>query len=170
MDHKAVEFFKTQQTMTTCQRWWIDYLSKLNFDITYVKGELNKVVDYLSCYYESDMSKDMHYMYDYVYADIQIDPEGDDLPSQRVAELGRHLGRHAEQLHACVDHNMVCPNWVRDHNEPCNQEAWELENGWEDNNSPLENDQQDNNWTLRDALASLGMRVHPWGVGDVKWY
>ena len=60
--------------------------TKFNFDITYVKGELNKVADCLSYYYESDMSKDVYHVYDYVCMDICIDPEGDDLPSQWVAE------------------------------------------------------------------------------------
>ena len=66
----------------------MDYLSKFNSDITYVKGELNKVADCLLCYYESDTSKDVHHVYNYVHADIQIDSEGDDLPPQRVAEIG----------------------------------------------------------------------------------
>ena len=53
-DHKALEFFKTQSTLTARQRRWMDYMSKFDFDITYVKGELNKVADCLSRYYESD--------------------------------------------------------------------------------------------------------------------
>ena len=81
-DHKALEFFKTQQMLTACQRCQIDYLSKFNFDITYVKGELNKVADCLSCYYKSDTLKDIHYVYDYVCVDAQMDPKGDNLPPQ----------------------------------------------------------------------------------------
>ena len=53
----------------------MDYLSKFNFDITY-ESELNKVVDCLSHYYESDTSRDVYHMYNYVHADIWTDPEG----------------------------------------------------------------------------------------------
>ena len=55
----------------------MDYLSKFNFDIIYVKGELNEVVDCLSCYFEGDMSKAIHHIYDYMHMDTWIDPEGD---------------------------------------------------------------------------------------------
>ena len=48
MGHKALEFSKTQQMLTAYQRCW--YLSNFKFDITYVKGELNKVVDCLLYY------------------------------------------------------------------------------------------------------------------------
>jgi len=47
-DHKALEFFKTQNWLTNQQRRWMDYLSRFNFDITYIKGELNKIADCLS--------------------------------------------------------------------------------------------------------------------------
>ena len=46
-DHKALEFFKTQNRLTNQQRRWMDYLSRFNFDITYTKGELNKIADCL---------------------------------------------------------------------------------------------------------------------------
>ena len=79
MDHKGLEFFKTQQTLTVYQQCWMDYKSKFNFDIIDAKRELNKVADCLSHYYESDMSKNVHYVYDYVHTDTWMDPEGDDL-------------------------------------------------------------------------------------------
>jgi hypothetical protein len=56
MDHKALEFFKTQSMLSHCQRWWTDYMSRFNFDIMYVKGQLNKVADCLSWYYENTMN------------------------------------------------------------------------------------------------------------------
>ncbi|KAG6858489.1 hypothetical protein C0995_012194 [Termitomyces sp. Mi166 len=61
-DHKALEFFKTQ-------------------------GELNKVADCLSRYFESDTAEDMHNVYDYVQADKWIDPEGEDLPLHRFHKI-----------------------------------------------------------------------------------
>ena len=47
-DHKALEFFKTQSSLTNCQRRWMDYLSRFTFNMTYIKGDLNKVADCLS--------------------------------------------------------------------------------------------------------------------------
>jgi hypothetical protein len=49
-------------------------------DGLYVKGDLNKVADALSCYYESDTHLDIHNTDDYVHADQHINPDSDDLP------------------------------------------------------------------------------------------
>jgi hypothetical protein len=65
-DHKALEFFKTQSNLTSRQRRWNDYLSRFDFDITYIKGELNKVADCLSWYYKSDTKADAHEPHEYV--------------------------------------------------------------------------------------------------------
>ncbi|KAG6859381.1 hypothetical protein C0995_009111 [Termitomyces sp. Mi166 len=62
-------------------------MSRYDFDITYVKGELNKVADCLLRYFESDTADDMHNVYDYVQADKRIDPEGEDLPLHRFHEI-----------------------------------------------------------------------------------
>ncbi|GLB37195.1 putative DNA RNA polymerase [Lyophyllum shimeji] len=86
-DHKALEFFKTQSNMTPRQRRWMEYMSKFNFDITYVKGDLNKVADCLSRYYESDTAQDVHNVYDYVNVDARIDPTGEDLPAHHYQEV-----------------------------------------------------------------------------------
>jgi hypothetical protein len=79
-DHKALEFFQTQSQLSNRQRRWMDYMSRFDFDITYVKGEYNKVADCLSRYFESDTSADEHEFHDYVQADRKVDPDGDDLP------------------------------------------------------------------------------------------
>ncbi|KAG6858438.1 hypothetical protein C0995_016599 [Termitomyces sp. Mi166 len=55
--------------------------------LEYVKGELNKVVDCLSQYFESDTIDDMHNVYNYVQADKRIDPEGEDLPLHRFHKI-----------------------------------------------------------------------------------
>ncbi|KAG6871480.1 hypothetical protein C0995_004160 [Termitomyces sp. Mi166 len=62
-------------------------MSKYQFDITYVKGELNKVADCLSRYFKSDTIDDVHNVYDYVQVDKRIDPEGEDLPLHRLHEI-----------------------------------------------------------------------------------
>ena len=47
-DHRVLEFFKTQRRLSSCQMRWMEYLSRFNFDIQYVKGSSNKVADSLS--------------------------------------------------------------------------------------------------------------------------
>lgn len=46
-DHKALEFFKMQSHLSSRQTRWMEYLARFDFDIRYVKGTLNKVVDAL---------------------------------------------------------------------------------------------------------------------------
>ncbi|KAG6892005.1 hypothetical protein C0995_006052, partial [Termitomyces sp. Mi166 len=87
MDHKALEFFKTQVHLSPRQHRWIDYMFRYDFDITYVKGELNKVVDCLSQYFESDTPNNVHNIYNYVQADKRIDPEGKDSPLHRFHKI-----------------------------------------------------------------------------------
>jgi len=58
---------------------WMEYFSRFNYNIQYVKGTSNKVADSLSWYYQSNTDDDIHPMYDYVTADVQLDPEGEDL-------------------------------------------------------------------------------------------
>jgi hypothetical protein len=87
MDHKALEFFQAQAQLANRQRHWLEYMSRFDFDITYVKGEYNKVADCLSQYFESDTSADEHDFHNYVQADRRIDPNGEDLPIQRLQEI-----------------------------------------------------------------------------------
>lgn len=86
-DHKALEFFQAQSQLSNRQRRWMDYMSRFDFDITYVKGEYNKVADCLSRYFESDTSADEHDFHDYVQADRKVDPDGEDLPRERLEEI-----------------------------------------------------------------------------------
>jgi len=82
VDHKALEFFQMQLQLTGRQTRWIDYLTKFDFDIRYIKGTLNKVVDVLSIYYEHDYWTSMPELHDYINADVRLDPEHDDLPRE----------------------------------------------------------------------------------------
>ena len=66
---------------------WMEYLSRFNLDIQYVKGSSNKVADSLSQYYQSDTEDDTHPTYDFVNADNQLDPEGEDLPWNHIVEI-----------------------------------------------------------------------------------
>jgi hypothetical protein len=62
-------------------------MSQFDFDITYIKGKLNKVADCLSRYYENDTESDAYKPYEYVRADTRIDPTGEDLPIPRFQEI-----------------------------------------------------------------------------------
>ena len=86
-DHQALEFFKTQLRLSSRQTRWMEYLSRFDFDIRYVKGNSNKVADALSRYYEHDSWSDVPELHDYVNADVHLDPEHDDLPWDHFREV-----------------------------------------------------------------------------------
>jgi hypothetical protein len=86
-DHKALEFFKTQLHLLGRQTRWMEYLARFDFDIRYVKGELNKVADALSQYYEHNYWTEVPEIQDYVNADVRLDPDHDDLPKERLFEV-----------------------------------------------------------------------------------
>jgi len=78
-DHWALEFFRTQRRLSHRQMQWMEYFSRFDYNIQYVKGTSNKVAVSLSQYYQSDTDDDIHPTYDYITADVQLDPEGEDL-------------------------------------------------------------------------------------------
>lgn len=92
-DHKALEFFKTQHRLSARQMRWMEYLSRFDCDITYIKGIHNKVADALSRYYESDTPEDKYDIAEYTNADVRLDNEGEDLPIGRLEEYERMLVR-----------------------------------------------------------------------------
>ena len=63
-----------------------------------VNGVDNKVVDCLSCYHENDMSDNTHLDNTYVNADIQLDPDGEILPTDCYMELRAAAIRQSKQL------------------------------------------------------------------------
>src|ERR1700722_15505142 len=75
----------------------MEYLSRFDYDIQYIKGTSNKVADSLSRYYQSDMNEDNHPSYDYVTVDVQLDPEGEDLPWIRMIEVCT-MNMHSQTL------------------------------------------------------------------------
>ena len=52
-DHRSLEFFKRQPSLSPRQVRWYEFLSRFDFDIVYVKGELNIVADALSRKHEN---------------------------------------------------------------------------------------------------------------------
>jgi hypothetical protein len=86
-DHKALEFFKMQLRLLGRHTRWMEYLTRFNFDIRYIKGELNKVADVLSWYYEHNYWTEVPEIQDYVNANIRLDPDHDDLPKECLFEV-----------------------------------------------------------------------------------
>jgi hypothetical protein len=85
-DHKALEFFKIQQHLNSQQARWMEFLTRFDYNITYVKGETNLVADALSRYYKNDEWDESTDVAQYINADARLDPEGEDLPWDRFKE------------------------------------------------------------------------------------
>src|ERR1700720_1276389 len=66
---------------------WMEYFSRFDYDIQYIKGTRNRVADSLSRYYQLDTDEDNHPSYDYVTVDAQLNPEGEDLLWSRMIEV-----------------------------------------------------------------------------------
>jgi hypothetical protein len=113
-DHQALEFFQTQRRLSARQTRWMEYLSRFDFDIRYIKGKLNKVADALSRYYQFDSWEDAPLVQHYVFADVRLDPNHEDLPWDRLLEIrNRTVETHSaaaqqkrvgEQLRALREH------------------------------------------------------------------
>jgi len=88
----------------------MEYMSRFDFDITYVKGELNKVADCLSQYFKSDTSDDVYNIHEYVQADACIDPSGEDLPLLRHQEVMERV----LEIHALHDTKLRHSNHLRE--------------------------------------------------------
>lgn len=86
-DHKALEFFNSQQKLLRRQYRWAEYFARFSFDITYIKGEHNKIADCLSRYFENDEAGENTEEYNYVNIDKRMDPTGEDLSDIQTKEI-----------------------------------------------------------------------------------
>ncbi|GBE83164.1 Transposon Ty3-G Gag-Pol polyprotein [Sparassis crispa] len=77
---------------------WNEYMSQFQYKIQYVEGATNKVVDCLLRYYENDNADEFAPIQYYANADARLDPEWDDLPSNRIAELCAGMIQCSAQL------------------------------------------------------------------------
>ena len=121
----------------------MEYLSRFDFDIRYVKGINNKVADALSRYYKSDTSEDVHELNEYVNADIRVDKDQDNLPLGCLDELELDqlmTIRRSERL-------MNKEKLVKEGTEARDREAAELEAHAENQESsvphPIEDKEED---------------------------
>jgi hypothetical protein len=58
----------------------MEYLSHFDFNICYVKGNLNKIADALSHYYQFDNWDEAPLVQHYIFTDICLDLMHEDLP------------------------------------------------------------------------------------------
>ena len=107
IDHKGLEYFKTQKNLSDRQVWWWEFLSCFNYTIMYIDGIDNKVVDCLSCYHENNMSEDNHLENTYVNADIRLDPDRKLLPTDRYMELCAAATRQSKHLAECQESHHI---------------------------------------------------------------
>ncbi|KAG6883929.1 hypothetical protein C0995_011241 [Termitomyces sp. Mi166 len=122
-DHKALEFFKTQE-------------------------ELNKVTDCLSRYFESDTIDDMHNIYDYVQADKQIDPEGKDLPLHRFHEITEKKVK----IWAMQAQELRCSKQLKEQLELRDLEAQQMVEATKTPNKEIESSSHNDNPSLAQVL------------------
>ena len=88
-DHEALETIKTSNRDGKSGRLirWDEYLSRFKYEIMHVPGVTNKVVDCLSRYYENDRYDEIHESHHYVSANVQLDPNYEDLTNLRLQEI-----------------------------------------------------------------------------------
>src|SRR5215510_7490251 len=89
-DHESLKFMHTQRHLSSRQVRWMEFLSRFDFDVTFVQGVTNKVADVLSRYFETDDWTDVVSAHDYVDADVRLDPHHEDLTWERHLELERN--------------------------------------------------------------------------------
>lgn len=108
-DHRSLEFFDKQDNLTPRQLRWSDFLSRYDKEIRYVKGRLNKVADCFSRYYAS-MQEDPPGT-EYVDMDRKLNPKGEDLMEDRVAEIRAMTLRDKSQRRAPQRLDPELPRW-----------------------------------------------------------
>src|SRR3984957_6879654 len=144
-NHWALEFFETQQQLSSHQMRWMEYLSQFDYDIQYIKGTSNKVADSLSRYYQSNTDEDNHPSYDYVTVDALLDPEGEDLPWIRMIEV-------------CA---MTRSRTLRENPEECNIIAENLDSPITNGKASDNANELDKDPTIIESLShGLELRLH----------
>ena len=116
-DHRALRFLRDKKKISPRLERWLEFLSRFDYAIEYVKGESNKVADSLSRYYASEPDGTEHPLYDLVSADVRLDPEHDSLPERRVAEL--RMSRVANDI---VEARHVEAEEMRKHLHPLHEQ------------------------------------------------
>jgi hypothetical protein len=82
-DHKVFQTFRTKAHAGPRQIRWSGYLERFRYTLHYVPGKSNKVADAFSRLYENLLCANDA---DYVQADVRLDPDGDELTTERLEE------------------------------------------------------------------------------------
>jgi hypothetical protein len=116
-DHAALEFFKTKATLTARQVRWQNFFSRFDMELGYVPGKENKIADILSRYYKNVHKDEVVHAEDMVSADRRLDPDLDDLPTDRVLELraGRVTRSTTASLHEAVEPRVAESQSLKQH-------------------------------------------------------
>jgi len=77
-DHKGLVHLLSQKNLSDCQVRWIEKISKLSFEVEYVAGSENVIVDALSHMYSADSVGTVRAKSEYTYFDI-VNEDGLDL-------------------------------------------------------------------------------------------
>lgn len=96
-DHRSLEYFKRQPSLSPRQVRWYEFLSRFHFNIVYVKGHLNLVADALSRKYENKPRTDND---EYVDVDIKLEDTEDVDDAEVVNPL---ISNHIEATHDETD-------------------------------------------------------------------
>ncbi len=77
-------------------------------------GVTNRVVDCLSCYYETDGPDDNHQEHEFVSADSRLDMDGELLPIQWYVELCTAAARRSRRLAERVEQRVLDSDVMND--------------------------------------------------------
>ena len=98
VDHKGLEYFKTQPNLSLRQTRWWEYLSRFNYNTIHVDGPRNQVADSLSHYYEYNTIEDEYPNSEFVKVDKILDPDRNLAPIQQFAEIRNQVIRRSQRL------------------------------------------------------------------------
>jgi hypothetical protein len=87
-DHEALKTFVQKSHAGPRQIRWSQWLTRFRIKFIYVPGVQNRSADAMSCIYENPNSKPG--LEDLSTVDLLIDPEGDDLPEERLCKKKIH--------------------------------------------------------------------------------
>jgi len=109
-DHEALRTFMQKAHAGPRQIHWSQWLTRYRLKFIHVPGSQNRSADALSCKFENLNNK--FHVDDLSTVDLLLDPEGDDLPEQRLKER--------DILQIAVLTRAQC---LRESTEPCHEEA-----------------------------------------------
>ncbi|KAG6881436.1 hypothetical protein C0992_001081, partial [Termitomyces sp. T32_za158] len=138
---------------------------RYQFDITYVKGELNKVADCLLQYFKSDTCDDVHEAHDFVQAEKRIDPEGKDLPLHWFQEIAEQQ----VEIRAMQAHELRRSKRLKENVEARDLKAQGLADAWTTEDVPIGDvSSADDNITIGQALNSAAPVSAAVDAGDAQ--